>query len=311
MKAGFVITAASLLLMGAAAVRTEPEKPGAKGGPVKLEPVSGSNVKRVTLTARAAERLGIQTSKVREESVVRRLMVSGLVTVPAAAAPSVKPGATVGFASFTMHSALTAAPKPLAVPASSRVAPAGAASQRLAVPAVAAQEPLPAPATAPIQGDAWVLVTLSQGEWEKLDKDKPARILPLASHEMSAAVKEVLARPSGMAPIEDSKRAMLTVYYVASGKDHGLVVNKRVRVELQQSGNEEKRKVMPYSAVYYDAKGVTWAYVNAAPLVFERRRIGVERIMGDLAVLSEAPPIGTDVVTVGAPLLQGAEIFGK
>jgi hypothetical protein len=46
-------------------------------------------------------------------------------------------------------------------------------------------------------------------------------------------------------------------------------------------------------------------------LVFERRRIGVERIMGDLAVLSDGPSVGTEVVMVGAPLLYGTEIFGK
>jgi hypothetical protein len=46
-------------------------------------------------------------------------------------------------------------------------------------------------------------------------------------------------------------------------------------------------------------------------LTFERQRIGVERVTGDLAVLSEGPPVGTSVVTVGAALLYGAEIFRK
>ena len=69
--------------------------------------------------------------------------------------------------------------------------------------------------------------------------------------------------------------------------------------------------MVPYGAVYYDAKGAPWVYVNTAPLTFERRRIGVERIEGDVAVLSEGPPVGTPVVTVGAALLYGAEVFGK
>jgi hypothetical protein len=310
MKAESVIAAALLLLAAGAAVRTEQEGSGsgaAKSPPVKLEPIAGSTAKRVILSAKAAERLGIETSKVREESVVRRLMVSGLVTVPAAPAPSVKP-AGGGFASFTLHSALASAQNPLAMPASTapRAVPAAAVSQRPALPA-AAREPAQAPVT--IMGDAWVLVTLSRGEWENLAKEKSARILPLATREMP--VKEILAQPSGMPPTEDSKRAMLTLYYVASGKDHGLILNKRVRVELQQSGSDEKRNVVPYGAVYYDASGATWAYVRTAPLVFERRLIGVERIVGDLAILSEGPPIGTDVVAVGAPLLYGSEIFGK
>jgi hypothetical protein len=154
-----------------------------------------------------------------------------------------------------------------------------------------------------------VLVTLSPGEWEKLAKDKPARILPLATHEKPD--REVLALPSGIPPVEDAKRSMLTVYYSVREKDHGLALDKRVRVELQQSGSDEKRKVVPYGAVYYDATGVTWVYVNTEPLAFERRRVDVERVIREVAVLSDGPPVGTPVVVVGAPLLYGAEIFGK
>jgi hypothetical protein len=104
---------------------------------------------------------------------------------------------------------------------------------------------------------------------------------------------------------------MLMLYYVVPGKDHSLKRNDRVRVELQVAGSDEKQKVVPYSAVYNDAKGAAWVYVNTKPLTFERQRIGIERVVGDLAVLSEGPSVGTPVVTVGASLLYGAEIFGK
>jgi hypothetical protein len=77
------------------------------------------------------------------------------------------------------------------------------------------------------------------------------------------------------------------------------------------SGSNERKKVVPYGSVYYDAKGAAWIYVNTKPLVFERQRVGVERVVGDLAVLSDGPPVGTPVVTVGAALLYGTEIFGK
>lgn len=326
MKTDFVIATASLVLAAVAVQGVEPEKggPPAKSAAVKLETIPGSTAKRVILTAKGAERLGIETSKVREEPIVRKLMVSGLVTVPVAPQPiAIHPG--TGFASFTLNTTLAAARQPAAAPAARQTfavpamtarqfaVPAKATAQPLAVPAAAAApqpagEPDP-PAPAPIHGEAWVLVTLSPGEWEKLAKEKPARILPLATRE--TPVKEIVALPSGMPPVEDAKRSMLAVYYVVSGNDHGLTMNKRVRVELQQSGSEEKRKVVPYGAVYYDAKGATWTYVNTEPLVFERRRIGVERIIGDLAVLSEGPSVGTQVVVVGAPLLYGTEIFGK
>jgi hypothetical protein len=280
---GFALVATAALLLAAAAARAvEAGKPGSvvKSAAVKLEAIPGSTAKRVILTAKAAERLGIETSKVGEEPIVLKQMVSGLVTAPFAPQPTAKPAST-GFAGVTVRAALTAAPQPVAPPTTA----------------------------APIHGEAWVLVTLSRAEWDRLAKDKPARVLPLTTHEKS--VNELLAQPSGMPPIEDAKRSMLTLYYVVSGKDHGLTLHKRMRVELQQSGSEEKRKVVPYAAVYYDAKGATWAYVNTEPLVFERRRIGVERIVGDVAILSDGPSVGTPVIVVGAPLLYGAEIFGK
>lgn len=69
------------------------------------------------------------------------------------------------------------------------------------------------------------------------------------------------------------------------------------------------RKVVPYAAVFYDLNGKTWVYTNPGPLTFVRASISVDSIDGDLAVLSEAPPSGTQVVIVGAPELYGTE-FG-
>lgn len=68
-----------------------------------------------------------------------------------------------------------------------------------------------------------------------------------------------------------------------------------------------KRKVVPYGSVLYDAHGDTWVYTNPEPLVFVRHAIHVDYISGDRAVLSQGPPRGTAVVTVGAAELFGAE----
>jgi hypothetical protein len=241
----------------------------AHAGPaVRLESIPGSEAKRVILTAKALERLGIETGKVSEQPIVRKRMVGGLVTP---APRNEEPAAGAGFAGFGRAPAAPAAPT--------------------------------------TKGLAWVLVTLSAAEWESLAKDKPARLLPLSTREGFG--KEILARPSGMAPIEDMRRSMLRAYYVVTGDEYGLALNKRMRVELQLSGSDEKHRVVPYGAVYYDAKGTPWVYLNPEPLVFERRRIAVERIVGELAILAEGPAVGTTVVTVGAPLLYGAEIFKK
>jgi hypothetical protein len=69
------------------------------------------------------------------------------------------------------------------------------------------------------------------------------------------------------------------------------------------------RKVVPYAAVFYDLNGKTWVYTNPELLTFVRASINVDYIASDLAVLSEGPPPGTEVVTVGSPELYGTE-FG-
>jgi hypothetical protein len=246
----------------------------AKEPALRLESIAGSEAKRVILSAKAAERLGIETAQVSEQPILRRQMVGGLV-VPPTHKPAEPGRGAGGFAGFALPRADAAAG-----------------------------------ASAPAANDqTWVRVTLSPAEFERLAKDQPARLLPLATRAKPAT--EILARPSGLPPHEDAKRSMLTLYYVVPGKDHGLEPNKRMRVELQLAGGDEKRRVVPYGAVYYDAGGAAWVYVNGRPLTYERRRIAIERIAGELAILSEGPPVGTPVVSVGAALLYGAEIFGK
>jgi hypothetical protein len=65
--------------------------------------------------------------------------------------------------------------------------------------------------------------------------------------------------------------------------------------------------VMPLAAVIYDPQGRSWTYAIAAPRTFVRRAIVIDRIDGDEALLRSGPPVGTPVVTVGAPELLGAE----
>jgi hypothetical protein len=279
---GFLVLAAAamLSLMPSVSRAAAPggSGPAGKSPEVTLENVPGSPVPRVTLSARAAQRLGIATGKVVEDAVGRRQMVSGVIIPPLKELPTSggAGGAFVGFGGFGQ-----AAPAP---------------KKTAKIPESPA-------------GSVWVQMALSPGEWDRLAKNKPARLLPLATRDKLA--KEVLAQPTGIEPFEDMKRSTLALYYVVPGKDHGLTVSSRMRVELQVAGDEAKQKVVPYGSVYYDAKGAPWVYVNGTPLTYQRQRIGVERIVGDLAVLSEGPAAGTSIVTVGASMLYGAEIFKK
>ena len=68
-----------------------------------------------------------------------------------------------------------------------------------------------------------------------------------------------------------------------------------------------RRLVIPYGAVLYDADGAAWVYVNPEPLTYVRERVTVDYIQGGQAVLTDGPPEGTPVVSVGAAELYGTE----
>ena len=65
---------------------------------------------------------------------------------------------------------------------------------------------------------------------------------------------------------------------------------------------------IPYGAVLYDPDGKTWTFTKVKGLTFRRRAIVVASITGDTALLTSGPPVGTEVVTLGANELFGAEI---
>ena len=67
------------------------------------------------------------------------------------------------------------------------------------------------------------------------------------------------------------------------------------------------RRVIPYAAILYDTGGDTWTYATSATGVFVRRHVAIDRIVGNQAVLSDGPPVGTKVVIVGAAELYGSE----
>ena len=266
--------------------------PVGKSSAVSLAPGTTAGVKRITLSAKAAERLDVQTGKVSEDAVIRKQVVSGMVIYPQAGSmkPAAAPAGGGSFGGFTHVVATTAA-----------TATAGAVMARTA---------LTAPAAAPVaRGESWVVVNLSPGEYERINRDKPARITPLYTRDKG--VPPMVAKLSDDPPLEDSKRSMLALHYVLPDASHGLPASTRVRVELQLAGPEDKQKVVPYNALYYDSKGQTWVYVNPQPLTYERQRVTVQRVVGNQAVISDGPPVGTAVVTVGAALLYGTEIFGK
>ena len=125
----------------------------------------------------------------------------------------------------------------------------------------------------------------------------------------TSASKPVKTKPAHVEHVEGSELSRVTLTAKAAERLDIKTAEVReaqvARSVRMASVGEARRKVVPYAAVLYDAHGETWVYTSPEPLVFIRHRITVDYIDGDQAVLSEGPPAGTVVVTVG-----GAELFG-
>lgn len=129
-------------------------------------------------------------------------------------------------------------------------------------------------------------------------------VLPLtacqgADEDAGASAEE----PAKVEPLEGNDDLSL-ITLTAEAAERLDVQTTAVRVEGEGA---RQRTVIPYSAVLYEPDGKTWTYTSPESLTFVRAPITVETIDGDRAVLSEGPPRGTMVVTVGVAELFGAE----
>ena len=147
----------------------------------------------------------------------------------------------------------------------------------------------PAPAGS---GSVLVRLSLPAVERAKVDLAQPARI---------SVGSDVL-----VAPVSGDPSAGGPLAYELQGAGDAVRPGQKLRVELQFTGAGE-RPTIPYSAVIYGVEGGVWTYTRTGPLTFVRAPIKVAEIQGDTAVLSEGPPAGTEVVTVGGEELLGTE----
>ena len=67
-------------------------------------------------------------------------------------------------------------------------------------------------------------------------------------------------------------------------------------------------KEVDYAALIYDKTGESWVYTVVGPLTYQRAAIVVDEIEGQVMALSTGPRAGTQVVTVGAIEIWGAEL---
>jgi multidrug efflux pump subunit AcrA (membrane-fusion protein) len=163
-------------------------------------------------------------------------------------------------------------------------------------------------ATAP--GEGLVRVALDKSTLSKVDSGQPARILLQADDDDDDGfLAELFELPDADEDDDDDddEDEDETLHFMLESAWQDLTEGQSVFVKLTLAEGEPQGLIIPYSAVIYGLNGETWTYINPEPLTFMRQPITVDRIEGGLAYLSDAPPVGTPVVTVGAQLLYGAD----
>lgn len=155
-------------------------------------------------------------------------------------------------------------------------------------------------------GTGLVRVALAKGTWSHVDQAQPARVLLQADDDEDEGYLAELSEPPDFDDFgEDDENE--TFYFTVGGGQQGLTEGQPVFVKLPLAEGEVEGLVVPYSAVVYGLYGETWVYTNPEPLTYIRHPITVEYIEGGQAFLSDGPPVGTSVVTVGAQMLYGAD----
>lgn len=102
-----------------------------------------------------------------------------------------------------------------------------------------------------------------------------------------------------------------TVEEVADGEVARVTITQKAaeRLDIQTALVEEEgdRTVVPSAAVLVDPAGDFWVFTNPEPLVFVRHKITIDYEEGDQAFLTDGPPAGSKIVTVGVAELYGTE----
>jgi hypothetical protein len=127
-------------------------------------------------------------------------------------------------------------------------------------------------------------------------------VTAIASTAGCAEIESVTAEPYEPAHLESTspdqpKRVILTEEAVQRTE------LKTTRVRLEDGDLE-----VEHAALVYDQKGKPWVFTVVGPRTYVRAPVVIEEIDDELMILATGPRPGTEVVTVGAIELWGAEL---
>jgi RND family efflux transporter MFP subunit len=152
----------------------------------------------------------------------------------------------------------------------------------------------------------WLRVPVYVGTWRGIDVEAEATIHELGSDRSPGWSAQPVTAP----PAADAATATVDLYYEMDNFEARLRPGERVSAVLTLRA-DEKTDSVPWKAILHDYHGGTWVYERTAPQTFVRRRVAVQYVVDDRAVIESGLPVGAEVVTDGAVELYGYELgFG-
>ena len=154
--------------------------------------------------------------------------------------------------------------------------------------------------------------------FDPFESDETADAADMLEADDIAEGKVVMVAPIGSGAADHRYKARVVLasagtqpdnarYFAPIEPDESLMAGQQVFVRVASPGSADTAKIVPYSSIIYDVAGKSWLYTNPEPLVYVRQQVTIERILGNLVVLSDGPEAGTAVVSVGAAELMGVE----
>jgi hypothetical protein len=135
---------------------------------------------------------------------------------------------------------------------------------------------------------------------EKIEGSKVARVTLIQSAVDRLGIELTPVREEAVAP---RKPLVASVAVAANAAANAMPVSDATAAVP----GTETRKIVPYSAVIYDLTGQAWVYVNTDPRTYVRQPITIDYSEGAQTVLKDGPAAGTQIVSIGAAELYGAE----
>ena len=153
----------------------------------------------------------------------------------------------------------------------------------------------------------WVKVPVYVGDLARIDAAASSSVGGLAD---APGLATKTGRPVAAPPTGDPLAATVHLYYEVENKDESLRPGQRVGVTLPLKG-ENDELVVPRGSLLRDIYGGAWVYENTAAHTYVRRRVVVDRVVGELAALAGGTlKPGAKVVTDGAAEIFGTEFGG-